>query len=216
MTDKIKLILASASPRRHELLLAAGLNHSVTVSDADERVTSKAADGTPYAAHYAAEASRIKGEAVVRTFEAMSHAPAKTEGVRTFVISADTVVSSDMTEVLGKPKDKEGAAKMIKSLSGGIHYVVGGLTVTEIGGKSVTDTVVTEVKFAVLSDSEIEAYVSTAEPYDKAGGYGIQGVASLFAEKVTGDYANVVGISIAALRRILTEKFGLDGADLIR
>lgn len=105
---------------------------------------------------------------------------------------------------------------MIKSLSGGIHYVVGGLTVTEIGGKSVTDTVITEVKFASLSDSEIEAYVSTAEPYDKAGGYGIQGVASLFAEGVTGDYANVVGISIAALRRILTEDFGLDGADLIR
>lgn len=214
MTDKIKLILASASPRRHELLLAAGLNHSVTVSDADERVTSKAEDSTPYAAHYAAEASRIKGEAVVRSLA--SPASEKSEGVRTFVISADTVVSSDMTEVLGKPKDKKDAAKMIKSLSGGTHYVVGGLTVTELGGKSVTDTVVTEVKFASLSDSEIEAYVSTAEPYDKAGGYGIQGVASLFAEGVTGDYANVVGISIAALRRILTEKFGVDAADLIR
>lgn len=214
MTDKIKLILASASPRRHELLLAAGLTHSVTVSDADERVTSKADDGTPYAVHYAAEASRIKGEAVVRSLA--SSVSEKTEGVRTFVISADTVVSSDMNEVLGKPKDKKDAEKMIKSLSGGTHYVVGGLTVTELGGKSVTDTVVTEVKFAALSGSEIEAYVSTAEPYDKAGGYGIQGVASLFAEKVTGDYANVVGISIAALRRILTEKFGLDGADLIR
>lgn len=214
MTDKIKLILASASPRRHELLLAAGLNHSVTVSDADERVTSKADDGTPYAVHYAAEASRIKGEAVVRSLA--SSVSERAEGVRTFVISADTVVSSDMNEVLGKPKDKKDAAKMIKSLSGGTHYVVGGLTVTEIGGKSVTDTVVTEVKFAALSGSEIEAYVSTSEPYDKAGGYGIQGVASLFAEKVTGDYANVVGISIAALRRILTEKFGLDGADLIR
>ena len=214
MTDKIKLILASASPRRHELLLAAGLNHSVTVSDADERVTSKADDGTPYAVHYAAEASRIKGEAVVRSLA--SSVSERAEGVRTFVISADTVVSSDMNEVLGKPKDKKDAAKMIKSLSGGTHYVVGGLTVTELGGKSVTDTVVTEVKFAALSGSEIEAYVSTSEPYDKAGGYGIQGVASLFAEKVTGDYANVVGISIAALRRILTEKFGLDGADLIR
>ena len=214
MTDKIKLILASASPRRHELLLAAGLTHSVTVSDADERVTSKADDGTPYAVHYAAEASRIKGEAVVRSLA--SSVSERAEGVRTFVISADTVVSSDMNEVLGKPKDKKDAEKMIKSLSGGTHYVVGGLTVTELGGKSVTDTVVTEVKFAALSGSEIEAYVSTAEPYDKAGGYGIQGVASLFAEKVTGDYANVVGISIAALRRILTEKFGLDGADLIR
>lgn len=214
MTDKIKLILASASPRRHELLLAAGLTHSVTVSDADERVTSKADDGTPYAVHYAAEASRIKGEAVVRSLA--SSVSERAEGVRTFVISADTVVSSDMNEVLGKPKDKKDAEKMIKSLSGGTHYVVGGLTVTELGGKSVTDTVVTEVKFANLSGSEIEAYVSTAEPYDKAGGYGIQGVASLFAEKVTGDYANVVGISIAALRRILTEKFGLDGADLIR
>lgn len=214
MTDKIKLILASASPRRHELLLAAGLTHSVTVSDADETVASKADDGTPYAVHYAAEASRIKGEAVVRSLA--SSVSERAEGVRTFVISADTVVSSDMNEVLGKPKDKKDAEKMIKSLSGGTHYVVGGLTVTELGGKSVTDTVVTEVKFAALSGSEIEAYVSTSEPYDKAGGYGIQGVASLFAEGVTGDYANVVGISIAALRRILTEKFGLDAADLIR
>lgn len=208
MNERIKLILASASPRRHELLLAAGLPHEVKVSDADETVTSSPKDGVPFAVHYASEASRIKGEAVAASVSADAER-------RTFVISADTVVSSDLSEVLGKPRDKADAFRMIKSLSGGTHYVIGGLTVTEIGGKSVTEAVVTEVKFACLTDREIEAYVSTSEPYDKAGAYGIQGIASLFAEKVTGDYANVVGISIAAVRRILTERFGIKGEELI-
>lgn len=208
MTDKIRLILVSASPRRHELLLAAGLPHEVIVSDADENVKTEAPAGVPFACHFAAEASRVKGEAV-------RSALICEEGVRTFVISADTVVSTDMTDVLGKPKDRADAVRMIKSLSGGTHYVIGGLTVSEVSGASVTETVVTEVTFAALSEGEIDAYVSTSEPYDKAGAYGIQGIASLFAEKVTGDYANVVGVSVARIRRILTEKFGVKGEEMI-
>jgi len=209
MTERIKLILASASPRRHELLLAAGLPHEVKVSGTDENVTTKPKDNVPYAVHYAAEASRIKGMAVASELEV-------TEGVRTFVISADTVVSSDMNEVLGKPRDRADALRMIRSLSGGTHYVIGGLTVTELHGKSVTEAVVTEVHFAELTEGEIEAYISTAEPYDKAGAYGIQGIASLFAEKISGDYANVVGISVAQLRKILTTEFKILPEDLIR
>lgn len=208
MKENIRLILASASPRRHELLTAAGLPHEVIVSDADENVKTEAPDGVPFACHFAAEASRVKGEAVV----SLVH-PA--EGTRTFVISADTVVSTDMTDVLGKPKDRDDAARMIKSLSGGTHYVIGGLTVSEVTGKTVTETVVTEVTFASLTDGEIDAYVSTCEPYDKAGAYGIQGIASLFAERVVGDYANVVGISVAQIRKILWKSFGISPEDLI-
>lgn len=209
MNSKIKLILASASPRRHEILLSAGLPHKVIVSDADESVTSSPKEGVPYACHFASEASRIKGEAVMTALQAE-------EGVRTFVISADTVVSTDLSNVLGKPKSREDAFRMIKSLSGNTHYVVGGLTVSELSGKSITETVVTEVTFATLTDSEIDAYISTDEPYDKAGAYGIQGIASLFAEKVNGDYANVVGISVATVRRILAHEFGISTEELIR
>jgi len=194
----IRLVLASASPRRHELLNAAGLPHEVIVSDAEEKVTSSPPDGVPFACHFAAEASKLKGEAVARMLT-----PA--EGVRTFIVSADTVVSSDMNQVLGKPKDKEDARRMIRSLSGGVHYVIGGLTLTELGGESRTCTVVTEVRFAELSDEEIEEYISTDEPYDKAGAYGIQGRASVFVSGIVGDYANVVGISVAKLYAMLRE-----------
>ncbi len=208
MNKNIRLILASASPRRHELLQAAGLIHSVIVSDADESVRTEAPDGVPFACHYAAEASRMKGEAVCAMLSPV-------DGIRTFIISADTVVSSDMASVLGKPKGKEDARRMISSLSGGTHYVIGGLTVSELSGKSVTCNVITEVTFATLTEAEIDAYISTNEPYDKAGAYGIQGIASLFAEKVNGDYANVVGISVAQLRKILTEEFNILPQELI-
>lgn len=192
----IRLILASASPRRHELLCAAGLDHEVIVSDAEEKVTSAPPEGVPFACHFAAEASKLKGEAVAKMLT-------PTDGVRTFIVSADTVVSTDMNDVLGKPKDKEDARRMIRSLSGGVHYVIGGLTLSELGGESVTCTVVTEVTFAELSDAEIEEYISTDEPYDKAGAYGIQGRASLFVSGIVGDYANVVGISVAKLYEML-------------
>lgn len=198
--EKIKLILASASPRRHELLNAAGLSHTVKVADVDENSAAPNVDGLPAAVHYALEASKIKGRALADELES-------SDGVRTFVISADTVVSSDMNEVLGKPHSRDEARAQLGSLSGGTHYVIGGITVTELGGESVSESVVTEVTFEKLSAHEIEAYISTDEPYDKAGGYGIQGIASLFVSGIRGDYANVVGISISTLRRILVENF---------
>lgn len=206
--EKLRLILASASPRRHELLNAAHLEHTVAVADVDESSQSTPPDGVPRAVHYALEASRLKGRAVAESLD-------EAEGARSFVISADTVVSSDMNEVLGKPHSREEARRQLASLSGGTHYVIGGLTVTELGGKSVSESIVTEVDFANLTEREIEAYISTDEPYDKAGGYGIQGIASLFVVGIRGDYANVVGISISALRRILIESFGVAPESLI-
>lgn len=208
----IRLILASASPRRHELLNAAGLAHTVVVSNADESAASCTDGGNlcdmPYAVRYAAEASRIKGRAVADTIE-------EEHGVRSFVISADTVVSPDLEKVLGKPKDRSDAKTMLMSLSGKMHYVIGGLTVTQLGGKSITRTVTTEVCFDDISDAELEAYLSTDEPYDKAGAYGIQGRGAMFVGGIRGDYANVVGISVFTLKNILTEDFGISPDELM-
>lgn len=210
--EEIKLILASASPRRHELLCTAGLSHEIIVSDADESAADTLASeqfaSMPRAVRYAAEASRLKGSAVARGLSVE-------DGVRCFVISADTVVSSDLEEVLGKPSGREGAREMLRSLSGRKHYVIGGLTVTELGGRAVTRTVTTEVTFAELGEAELEAYLSTDEPYDKAGAYGIQGRGAMLVSGICGDYANVVGLSVFTLKNILTEDFGVAAERLI-
>lgn len=209
MNKNIKIILASASPRRHELLMAAGLPHEILVTDADENPAGAPSEGISYAEWFAAEASKLKGKAALEKV-------ASEDGIRTFVVSADTIVSHDKNAVFGKPKSREDAASMIRLLSGDSHYVIGGITVAEAGtGKSVSRAVVTEVKFKKLTEGEISAYVDTAEPYDKAGSYGIQGIASLFVESIVGDYPNVVGISVCALADILTKDFGVSPADLI-
>ena len=209
MTKKIKIILASASPRRHELLLAAGLPHEILVTDAEENPEGFPAEGVSYAEWFAAETSKLKGKAALEK-------TLPEEGVRTFVVSADTVVSHDKRSVFGKPKSKEDAASMMHLLSGIEHYVVGGITVAEAGtDKSVSRSVVTAVKFKKLTEEEITSYVGTSEPYDKAGGYGIQGIASLFVESIVGDYPNVVDISVSTLADILDKDFGVSAADLI-
>jgi septum formation protein len=209
MNKNIKIILASASPRRHELLLAAGLPHEILVTDAEENPAGAPSEGVSYAEWFAAEASKLKGKAALEKIT-------PEEGVRVFVVSADTIVSPDKKAVFGKPASREDAVATMSLLSGRVHYVVGGITVAEAGkDKSVSRAVVTEVRFKSLTDGEISAYVDTAEPYDKAGSYGIQGIASMFVESVTGDYPNVVGISVASLCDILTKDFGVSPADLI-
>ena len=209
MNKNIKIILASASPRRHELLLAAGLPHEILVTDADENPKGEPTFGESYAEWFAAEASKMKGKAAL-------HAVTPEEGARTFIVSADTIVSPDKKAVFGKPASREDAAATMELLSGRVHYVVGGITVAEVGeNKSVSRAVVTEVRFKSLTEDEISAYVDTAEPYDKAGSYGIQGIASMFVESIIGDYPNVVGISVATLCDILTKDFGVSPAELI-
>lgn len=209
MTNKIKIILASASPRRHELLLAAGLPHEILVTDAEENPAGAPREDESFAEWFALEASRLKGKAALELTSSV-------EGVRTFVVSADTVVSHDKSAVFGKPRSKSDAVSMMRLLSGGEHYVVGGITVAEAGkDRSVSRAVVTRVRFKELTEDEIDAYVSTDEPYDKAGGYGIQGIASLFVTSVDGDYPNVVGISVAALADILINEFGVCPGELI-
>ena len=180
-----KLILASKSPRRDEILSLVGLEHEIFVSDADETVP----EGTG-AADAAAINSERKAAAVI----------ASTAGERV-VLAADTVVEAG-GETFGKPKDAEDARRMLRAMSGGHHFVHTGVTVTD-GKRTVTETVSTEVVMRLLSDEEIEGYIASGEPFDKAGAYGIQGIAAAFVERLDGDYFNVMGLPICRVCEIL-------------
>ena len=175
MTDKI--ILASASPRRKELLSKRGIDFTVMVSDADEKIE----NGTsPFDA--VMEISRRKAEAVYNELEDKSLT----------VIAADTVVALG-NEIFGKPKDESEAYSHLKSLSGKAHSVFTGVTIIK---KGVFDTFFVESKvyFKNLSDEDIYSYIATKEPMDKAGSYAIQGIGSKLIEKYEGDYENIVGL----------------------
>lgn len=175
----MKLVLASKSPRRSEILKNAGIDFTVRVADADETIP----DGTK------------PQDAVV--FLAARKAMAVTRAEDELVLGADTVVVLD-DKILGKPQDKDDAYNMIKSLSGRVHSVFTG--VCAIGnGISMTFSEETRVEFYNLSDKEINEYINTDEPYDKAGAYGIQGLASKFIRSIDGDYFNVVGLPMSAI-----------------
>ncbi len=183
---KEKIILASASPRRRELLSVITDNFEVVPSDAEEYVPQSISpeDTAEYLA-------RLKALAVAETYKNRT------------VLGADTCVLAE-GRILGKPKDKADAAEMIKLLSGKTHRVITGCAIAR-NNRVLSFSTVTEVEFYDLSDSEIEAYISTDEPYDKAGGYGIQGKASLFVKAIKGDYFNVVGLPVAELNRKLKD-----------
>ncbi len=188
-----KIILASASPRRKEILQNLGLEFEVITSSAEEKVP----DGLP--PHIIVqELAMLKGADVA----------AKTKNA--LVISADTIVWLD-GKMLGKPKDAEDAKYMLKMLSGNVHEVYTGVCVTHSGsGKSVSEYEMTKVYFRKLSGGEIERYIATGEPLDKAGAYGIQGKGCLLVEKIEGDYLNVVGLPAVSLAKILREEFNFN------
>ncbi len=179
----MELILASQSPRRKELLGLFRLPFSVQVADIDETMDA----GKP-PCDEVARVSRCKAEAVARNADDV-------------VIAADTIVVCE-GKVLGKPRDTADAKAMLRLLSGRDHQVMTGMCVIR-GEKTVTCTEVTDIHFRELSDQEIDAYVATGEPMDKAGSYGIQGGAALFAEKMVGDYYNVMGLPVCRLWKIL-------------
>ena len=180
-----KIILASASPRRKELIANICSNVVIRPSDCDE--TLPAGLSARQAVEYL---SKIKNEAAVSNLSENE-----------IIISADTVVAIG-NEILGKPADKDDARRMIRLLSGKTHQVYTGVTISS-GGKSVTFSEKTDVFFYSLTEVEIEEYISTDEPYDKAGGYAIQGRAGLLIEKIDGDYFNVVGLPVSRLNREL-------------
>lgn len=179
----MKLILASQSPRRKELLGLLGLAFEIKVPCADETMLPGADP-----AQQVAEVSRRKALATT----------AEPEDV---IVAADTIVVCD-GEILGKPHSKEDACRMLEMLSGRSHQVMTGVTVRQ-GDKMESCTEITEVYFRPLSDREIAAYVDSGEPMDKAGAYGIQGGAAIFAEKLCGDYYNVVGLPVCRLTQML-------------
>jgi septum formation protein len=178
------IILASASPRRQELLAYITDEFKVMPSGVEEIVPKGlAAQKQPQ------YLSRLKACDIAKSY------PNDT------VIGADTSVILGC-EILGKPKDRDDARKMLLNLSGRVHKVITGCTVVK-NGEIKSFSVVSRVKFQKLSVAEIEAYLDTDEPYDKAGGYGIQGKAALLIEKINGDYFNVVGLPLSRLNQAL-------------
>ena len=179
----MNLILASQSPRRKELLGLMGHPFIIRVADIDETM-----DPTKPPFDEVARVSRLKALAIQR-------------GEDDIVVAADTIVVCG-EQVLGKPRDEADAFRMLRLLSGRDHQVMTGMTVLR-GGKALTCTEVTDIHFRVLSEKEIEGYVASGEPMDKAGSYGIQGGAALFAEKMVGDYYNVMGLPVCKLWQLL-------------
>ena len=179
----MNLILASASPRRRELLGLFGIPFAIRAADIDE-----AMDPAKAPFDEVARVSRLKALATERQADDV-------------VIAADTIVVC-AGEVLGKPRDEADALRMLRLLSGRDHQVMTGVTVLR-GENAVTFTEVTDLHFRDLSEKEIARYVATGEPMDKAGSYGIQGGAALFCTGMKGDYYNVMGLPVCALGQVL-------------
>ena len=179
----MNLILASASPRRQELLKLFGIPFCIRVADIDETMDPKK---SPF--DEVARVSRLKAQAIPR-------------GGDDVVIAADTIVVCE-GHVLGKPRSQEEASAMLHLLSGRDHQVMTGCTVLR-GDTCETFTEVTDLHFRPLRDAEIARYVASGEPMDKAGSYGIQGGAALFCERMVGDYYNVMGLPVCRLGELL-------------
>ncbi len=188
-------ILASASPRRSEILKSIGLDFKVVVAETDEDCDID--DPCQLTETLAAR----KGRDVWITLSERGEA-----GSDTVVISADTVVFCN-GEVLGKPRDREDARRMLRLLSDNVHTVITGIALT-CDGKTVTSHSETKVSFSDMSDSDIEFYLDSGEPFDKAGAYGIQGKASIWIKKIDGCYFNVVGLPVNCLCDLASQSFG--------
>ena len=184
----MKIILASNSPRRKELLQQANIDFEVMSADIEE-VTSKS----------------LPGE-VVEELSLMKATAVKEANPNRVVLAADTVVAFDGA-ILGKPKDEEDAFNMLKALSGKTHQVYTGVTIIDESGQSITFSECTEVEMYNNTDEVLKKYIATGEPMDKAGAYGIQGIGAMLVEKINGDYNNVVGLPLAKTYRTLQRIF---------
>jgi len=182
------LVLASASPRRQELLGNAGISFAVQPADVDE---------TPLAGESPREcAERLAREKALAVAQLRPH---------DVVLGADTIVVVDEA-ILGKPRDVDDAVRMLRLLSGRVHCVITGVCLVGPGTvKARTASETTLVTMSDFSDEEIRAYVATGEPMDKAGAYAIQGRASRWIPRIEGDYSNVVGLPVALVYRMLRE-----------
>jgi septum formation protein len=186
-----KIILASASPRRKELLEKIGLKFEVDASDCEKEI-----DLTPEPDELVRRISMTKAESVAARHE------------NAIIIAADTIGVIGK-KILGKPQTANEASKMLQEISGKSHLVITGFTILDTGtNKIFTGTVSTTVHVKKLTQKEIAAYVKTGEPLDKAGAYAIQGLGAVIIEKIEGDYYNVMGLPLQALTEALKE-FGI-------
>ena len=181
---KDKIILASASPRRQELISLVTNEFEIHTADVDETI----------------EEGTSPEEAVMLLSLKKAKAVSDLFGGRT-VIGADTIVVCDGI-ILGKPENRENAKEMLRMLSGRTHQVLTGVTITD-GEKTDTFFVSSDVTFFNLTEEEISGYAESGEPDDKAGAYAIQGKGSLFVEKINGDYFNIVGFPVSEVNRHL-------------
>jgi septum formation protein len=173
-----KLVLASGSPRRAEILERAGWPHEIIVAGIDETLLPD-----EEAASYVQRLARSKAEKVASGLDGG------------LVLGADTtVVVAD--KILGQPVDEADARRMLELLNAKWHEVLTGVALVRVGGETRVGYETTRVRFAEMSDEEIDWYISTGEPFGKAGAYGIQGNASLFIEEIEGDYFNIMGLPI--------------------
>ena len=186
-----KLILASGSPRRKELLERAGYSFEIIVSDVEENAPEDIAP-----AEIAERNARLKARAVAKDVDETA-----------IVIGADTVVSIDGV-VFGKPSDEHEAKDMLGRLSGRTHQVITGVCLAS-GSTAKSFHVTTDVTFRELAQAEIDAYVACGEPMDKAGAYGIQGAGGKLVDHISGDYDNVVGLPVSALAQELQTEYGI-------
>jgi septum formation protein len=183
----MQLILASASPRRSELLIQAGFEFEVDAADVDERILPDESPGA-YVARVALDKAR----------EVAARHPAEA-----VILAADTTVVAG-GEILGKPSDEADAARMLTQLSGSEHEVLTGVVVKGPAGE-IADVVKTRVHFIELSAADIAWYIGTGEPEGKAGAYAIQGRGARFVDWIEGSWSNVVGLPIATVTRMLAE-----------
>jgi septum formation protein len=186
------LILASASPRRADLLAAAGYRFIVRPVEIDERPR----DGEPPHGY-------VRRLAIEKSKAAQAGCAARPEDI---VLAADTSVVVD-GEILGKPRDDVDARRMLSLLSGREHAVLTGLALIR-GDRVVSDVAVTRVQFLLIAPEEMTWYVASGEPRDKAGAYAVQGLASRFVAEIHGSYTNVVGLPIALVRILLRDLTG--------
>src|SRR6185295_19862277 len=173
-----KLVLASGSPRRAEILERADWPHEVIVAGIDETLLPG-----EEAAAYVQRLARSKAEKIA---SGLDHG---------LVLGADTTVVV-ANEILGQPVDEADARRMLELLNAKWHDVLTGVALVRVGGETRVGYQTTRVRFAEMSEQEIDWYISTGEPFGKAGAYGIQGKASLFIEEIEGDYFNIMGLPI--------------------
>ena len=185
-----KLVLASSSPRRAEILERAGWPHEIIVAGIDETLIPN-----EEAAAYVQRLARSKAEAVASRL---------TQGL---VLGADTTVVV-ANQILGQPADEADARRMLNLLNAKWHEVLTGVAVVRVGGETRVAYETTRVRFAEMNDNEIDWYISTGEPFGKAGAYGIQGKASLFVEEIEGDYFNIMGLPIRLVYELATDLHG--------